>query len=319
MCHNVRFRNKKIKIVVTILGIVFLQSTFLFGQQESLRGMYPFMPMGINPGRAGVSGVASIVGIYRKKPLIAPPGLSTISQQYLSFDMPLHKGDWGLGFMGFNSSQSFADGSGAISSNLGIVGIVSKHFVLGEEKTLSLGGSVGLNQVPLVSSTGNAILKGSYGLGVFYNCNRIELGVSAPSVYFEGSGVIPIFGHAQYLMDLENGDKVRMGAVARRVGQISTKVDLYGVYWFQELVGLGIWYMDTGAELGNTALLGTLQIALGRKAIVNYGYDFLGKSLVINSFGNSSGSNSSVGGGFHQIGLRLDLDMKNGKYSKFRP
>jgi len=61
--------------------------------------MYPFMPMVINPALAGQKGVASITGIYRKKPLFQP-GLSTLasSQQYFSFDMPILKEKGGIGF-----------------------------------------------------------------------------------------------------------------------------------------------------------------------------------------------------------------------------
>ena len=79
----------------------------IFAQQESLRMVYPFIPMGINPAVAGAKGVASMTGIYRKKPLFQG-GITntTSSQQYFSFDMPIAQEKGGIGFLAYNTDQS---------------------------------------------------------------------------------------------------------------------------------------------------------------------------------------------------------------------
>ncbi len=324
MCHNVILINKKRKIVFTIFILFFAQISRLQAQQESMRMMYPMMPLSINPARAGASKVASITGFYRKKPLFSLPGLTSLSQQYLSFDMPINQEQWGFGFLGYNSSQAFADGTGTIASNLGLAAVVSRRFDLGDGHEISVGANLGVNQKPVITSAGTTILKGSYGFGLMYKKRAVQLGISRPSAYInpDGKAVNPLYAHGEVLMDLSTGDKLRLGSVVRyqQVGsQTDTKVDFYGVYWFRETIGLGAWYLPTGAEIGNTAFLGSLQVALGRNFMVSYAYDFLGKSIAMNPIGSSSSTVNDSGNGFHQIGIRFEIDMGNGKLQSFRP
>jgi hypothetical protein len=286
--------------------------------------MYPMMPMSINPAQAGSSKVASVVGFYRKKPLFSLPGLTSLSQQYLSFDMPIQDGTWGIGFLGFNSSQAFADGSGAIAANLGISGVTSKRFFLKNGGEVSLGLNLGVNQKPVITSTGNTILSGSYGFGVMYQKGYLKVGIAQPSAYFDQSNRIkpPIYLHAETVLNLQSGDKFRIGSAMKYFSNgtnSETKIDLYGVYWFQELVGIGAWYLSTGAEMGNTALLGSVQVALGRNFMVSYAYDFLGKSISLNSGSSSSLTSNDSSSGFHQLGIRYEIDLGNGELKNFRP
>lgn len=324
MCHIVR------KVAINLLLITsYLLTLTLYlspltsnAQQESLRMMYPMMPMSINPAQAGSSKVASIVGFYRKKPLFSLPGLLSLSQQYLSFDMPIQQETWGVGFLGFNSSQAFADGSGAIASNLGLAGVVSKRFVLGEGHELSVGGNIGVNQKPVITSNGTTVLSGSYGFGLMYQKGYFKFGVSRPSTYITGASISPLYAHTEAMMNLSSGDKFRFGSVLKYVKSntfSATNIDFYGVYWFQEVVGIGAWYMNTGAEAGNTALLGSAQVALTRNFMVTYAYDFLGKSITLNLPGSSTSNTSNANSGFHQIGIRYEIDMGNGKLADFRP
>jgi hypothetical protein len=310
--------------VYTILIFICSLSQSLLAQQEALRMMYPMMPLGINPAKAGTSKVASVSGFYRKKPLFSVPGLTSLSQQYLSFDMPIQDESWGIGFLGFNSSQAFADGTGVISSNLGIAGVASKHFLFGEDQQVSIGANIGVNQKPVITANGNTVLKGSYGLGFLYQYKNLQVGISRPSAYMESglATTAPIYGQAEVLLDLSSGDKVRLGSVVRHLnanGISDTKIDLYGVYWLNEVVGIGAWYLTTGAEMGNAALLGSAQVALGRNFMVSYAYDFLGKSITSSSLSSSSLSSNDSSSGFHQIGIRYEIDLGNGKINRFRP
>lgn len=324
MCHNVILKTINVKIVYTIL---FFNCFILIpakAQQEALRMMYPMMPMSINPARAGLAKVASVTGFYRKKPLFSLPGLTSLSQQYLSFDMPINNESWGIGFLGYNSSQAFADGAGAIAANLGIAGVLSRKFVIGDGHELSVGANIGVNQKPVITANGSTVLSGSYGIGMMYQKRNVQFGISRPSAYFDGnaSSLSPIYVHGEVMMDLASGDKVRLGSVLKHasLGSYSdTKVDFYGVYWFQEVVGIGAWYLNTGAEMGNAAFLGSAQVALGRNFMISYAYDFLGKSITLNPVGSSNSLTNDASSGFHQIGIRYEIDLGNGKLNDFRP
>jgi len=83
-CHIVSKYFLRLTFTVFCLGPVELMA-----QQESLRMMYPFMPLAINPAEAGSQGILTTTGLFRKKPLIQTLGALTSSQQYFSLDMPI--------------------------------------------------------------------------------------------------------------------------------------------------------------------------------------------------------------------------------------
>ena len=102
-----------------IIVLFFLASFVVQAQQESLRMAYPFLPLAINPADAGVMKVFSAKGVFRKKPLFQNIGGASSSQQLLSIDMPLAKGSWGLGFLGFNTDQSYAFANNKVTATYG--------------------------------------------------------------------------------------------------------------------------------------------------------------------------------------------------------
>ncbi len=298
----------------------FFLSLPLVAQQESLRMMYPFMPLGINPALAGQKGVASITGIYRKKPLFQP-GLGTVasSQQYFSFDMPISQEKGGIGFLAYNTDQSYALPTGGISPNLGIAAVGAKVFAWGRGHRLRLGGQIGLSQYPIIGRSGSSVLGTHYGLGVIYEFDDLYLGFSAPANSFEssyGSLKPPRYWMAQYVFHIDQ-NALKIGNVIRQLDK-EVAVDYSAVFWFKEKIGLGLWYQATGSELGSKALIGSLEAALGKKFRVGYGYDFLGESTAYFPSGFGSAS-STERAGFHQLFIRYEVDLGNGKIAQFRP
>lgn len=340
MCHIVRMKKNKIASPSSFLASLGLRHRLLpltsylllltsyliphpsLAQQESLRMMYPNMPLSINPARAGASKVASVTGFYRKKPLFTVPGMSSFSQQYLSFDMPINDENLGIGFLGFNGNTYGT--SGGIASNLGLAVVVSKRVWNSDDRELFVGANIGTNQIPVITSSGNTDLQGSYGVGLYYQTPIFQVGISRPSAYFGTSSTVPIYGQVQLLKEIGDG-VLRVGSVLRylSLGAYSDyKADVYAIYWVRQTVGFGIWSQNTGAEMGNPALLGLVQIGLSKNFMLTYGYDFLGKSLTSTSgsLGSSSSSTQNdSGSGFHQIGIRYDIDLGNGKSNGFRP
>ena len=312
---------------ILLIAIVFLFALNANAQQESIRMVYPFMPLSINPAEAGSKGVASITGIYRKKPLFQNAGLVSSSQQYFSFDMPIKNESMGIGFLAFNTDRSFGTTSGGISSNLGIVGIVSKVVDLGRGKHLRLGGNLAVNQFPIRAGTGSSIMGTSWGIGGAFDSEIFSIGVSMPTMNLSDLGwktSAPIYGKIQYLHTLADNNLLKLGSVVRYTNGIiesEIKTDFYAVFWFQEKIGAGLWYQNTGSEFGGDALLGSVEVPLGHFR-VGYSYDFLGKNVntTLSGAGTSSTAiGSDLSSAFHQLFLRYEIDLGNGKIREFRP
>lgn len=312
---------------IFIFTIVFFIAIRLMAQQESIRMVYPFMPLAINPADAGAKGVASITGIYRKKPLFQNAGLVSSSQQYFSFDMPIRKESMGIGFLAFNTDRSFGTNSGGISSNLGIAGILSKDFSLGRGKHVRLGGNLAVNQFPIRAGTGSSTMGTSFGIGGSFTSENFYAGVSLPTMNLSDLGwktSSPIYGRLQLLQNLVNNNSLKIGSVIRYTDGLlksELKTDVYAVFWYQEKVGVGLWYQNTGSEFSGDALLGSVEVPLGNFR-VGYSYDFLGNNVNTSLSGTGSSStslSSDVSAGFHQLFLRYEIDLGDGRIREFRP
>ncbi len=285
---------------------LFLIGHVAFGQQESLRMVYPFIPLGINPAEAGHKGVVSITGIYRKKPLFQQ-NLGGSSQQYFSFDMPIAKGKGGIGFLAYNTDQSYRLPQGGLAANLGLSAIGSYVMEWGRGHSLRFGGQVGIDQYPILDKSGTAVLRSSFGLGMMYAHEQFVLGLSKPT------RESPTYIRATYVLPLDDSFVAKLGSLVR-ISTGDTKVDGHATVWWHEKVGVGLWYQGTGSEFGDPALLISSEVALGRNFRVGYAYDLLGKQVAI-----SSQTSSGVASGFHQIFLRYEIDAGNGKIAEFRP
>lgn len=289
-----------------ILILLLLSSSLVFAQQESLRMVYPFMPMGINPAEAGQRGVASITGIYRKKPLFQQ-NLGGSSQQYFSFDMPVAQGKGGIGFLAYNTDQSYLTTKGGLAANLGLSAVGSYAVEWGRGHGLRFGGQVGVDQFPILDKSGTAVLKSSLGFGMMYTHDQLTLGLSKPT------RESPTYARVTYVMNLDDSFTTKLGSLIRySAGEV--KADVHGTVWWNEKVALGMWYQGTGSEFGDPALLISTEVALGRNFRVGYAYDLLGKQVAI-----SMPTSSGVASGFHQIFLRYEIDTGNGKIAEFRP
>lgn len=296
------------KKIVFLLLVTFA----IKAQQESLRMAYPFLPLAINPAEAGAMKIFSAKGVFRKKPLFQNIGGASSSQQFMSIDMPLSEGNWGLGFLGFNTDQSFATNSGLISSNLGLAAVFSKHWNWGRGHQLSIGANSGINQYPILGRSGTSEMLASVGIGISYRKEALTLGISKPSNRLDGRGDAPLFVQASYYFPVGALHTLKLGTVVRK--DLQTKVDFNAVFWYQEKLGVGLWMQQTGSEFGDPALLGTIEVPLGVNFRVGYSYDFLGKN--VSTLGSTTTSEAS---GFHQIFLSYNLDFGLGKLGQFRP
>ena len=317
-CHIVSKYFLRLTFTVFCLG-----PAELMAQQESLRMMYPFMPLAINPAEAGSQGILTTTGLFRKKPLIQTLGALTSSQQYFSLDMPIHAESWGLGFLGYNTDQSFASAAG-VSSNLGLAVVGAKSFRWGRGNDIRLGANLGLNQYPILGKNGSSEFRTSFGLGLKYQKEDLSLELSAPTISSNpvGGYGAPLYAQAKYVVHLANQNHLKIGLLMRQSSEEGVAVDVHAVFWWAERLGFGLWLQNTGSELGNKALLGSVEAPLGKNFRLGYAYDFLGQyvsTIPAGLSGSSSSSSSTMASGYHQIYIRYSLDVGNGKLAAFRP
>lgn len=293
-------------------------------QQEAIRMVYPFIPLSLNPAEAGASGVISVTGIYRKKPLLQQFGMSSSSQQYFSFDRPIKNNSWGIGFLAYNTDQAYAMPLGGIASNLGLAGALAKVNSLGRGREIRAGAQIGINQYPVIGRSGTSELTGSYGWGFLLKQDDFTLAFSQPATQMHAMNWVtssPMYIKGQYIFKASSGNALKSGTVIRFIKGLDTQIDLYSVFWWQERLGFGLWWQNTGSELGNPALVGSLEVPLGKNFKLGYGYDFLGENvstLPAGISGSAYSSTSTTASGFHQIFLRYELDTGNGQLAEFR-
>ncbi len=293
-----------------------MQSFSSMAQQDQMYISYPFMPLSVNPAYAGSREVISVAGIYRKRPLFGALGVASTTQQYFSFDMPIAKDKMAIGFQAYNAGSVFGNGStGGVLGNLGFYGDFAYRITLPNDGKLAIGVQVGITQVPAFISTsggsvGSTNFNSSLGGGIYYNNDDAYFGVSMLNVNATDTYNRPLFVTAGYVFTIDDDFKIKTGALVRKqstnVGG-KTSIDLNATGWINDKFGIGIWYQNTGSELSDKAILGSLQLQL-KKFQIGYAYDFAG-----------SNSTALVGNeGFHQLMLRYEIDSGNGKSAVFR-
>lgn len=308
--------NKYLKIFLVVLCIC--QSFGGFAQQEQLYITYPFMPLNVNPAYAGSREVISISGIIRRRPLFSAVGVPSTTQQYFNFDMPIAQDRMAIGFQAYNAEQVIGNLGGGVLGNLGLYGDVAYRFQLPNDGKLAIGLQIGVTQVPaFISSVGGAGIgstgfNSSLGGGIYYNNDDAYLGVSMLNFNATDNYNRPLFITGGYVFTIDNDFKLKAGTLIRKQSSIAggkTDFDLNLTGWINDKFGIGVWYQNTGSELSNTAILGSLQVQL-KKLQIGYAYDFGGSG--------NSGAISVGREGFHQLMVRYEIDAGNGKSGVFR-
>lgn len=305
-----------LKFLLTVL--IFMQTFTMFAQQDQMYIMYPFMPLNINPAYAGSREVISVTGVFRKRPLINSTfGVASTSQEYFTFDMPIANDKMAIGFQAYNAEQVLGNGTSGVFGNLGLYGDFAYRLSLPNDGKLAIGVQLGVTQVPVFFSTtggtgggGNTAFNASYGAGIYYNNDDAYFGASILNVNANDNYNRPIYISGGYVFTIDDDFKIKTGAVLRKQstnGGGKTVFDLNATGWIKDKFGIGVWYMNTGSELSNQAILGSFQMQL-KKFQFGYSYDFSG----------SGNTNSLSNEGFHQIMLKYEIDAGNGKSSVFR-
>jgi type IX secretion system PorP/SprF family membrane protein len=308
----------KHKLRFFFIVLLFTQAFTTFAQQDQMYITYPFMPLNINPAYAGSREVISVSGVFRKRPLFNTLNFASTTQQYFNFDMPIAQDRMAIGFQAYNAEQVVGNGTSGILGNLGLYGDFAYRFTLPNDGKLAIGVQIGVTQVPVVFSTGGGGTGGggttafnsSYGTGIYYNNDDAYFGVSLLNINANDNYNRPIFISGGYVFTIDDDFKIKTGAVLRKQSSNAggkTVFDLNATGWIKDKFGIGVWYQNTGSEVSNQAILGSLQIQL-KKFQFGYAYDFSG-----------SGSTNTISNeGFHQIMLKYEIDSGNGKSGVFK-
>ena len=297
---------------------IFAQAYSSFAQQDQLYITYPFMPLNINPAYAGSREVISISGVFRRRPLLGAFGVASTSQEYFNFDMPIAQDRMAIGFQAYNAEQVLGNGGFGLLGNLGLYGDFAYRFTLPNDGKLALGVQLGVTQVPFAFATGgglgggggNTSFNSSYGAGIYYNNDDTYFGASMLNINASDNYNRPIFISGGHVFTVDDSFKIKTGAVIRKQSSNlggKTDFDLNATGWINDKFGIGVWYLNTGSELSNRAILASLQVQL-RKFQLGYAYDFSG----------SGNPNALSNEGFHQIMLKYEIDAGNGKSGVFR-
>lgn len=273
----------------------------LRAQQETIPMLYPLMPTYLNPAEVGAKDVTRVLGLYRRR-IVLIPNTAGLNQQFLSIDGYLPKGQWGLGFMGFNTGVAFTAAGSSISPNLGLGMMLSKRVSWGRGHRLQVGASLGGRQYPVLGSRGANEFQGSAAWGIFYEKEDWSMGLSMPNLALGSINANApkwMYARSQYLFRLPNQDHLKLGLVSRSLSNLEQlTLDLHAVYWYAEKVGIGAYYLANGTEFKSKALVNTLEINLSPHFRLAYSFDY---------------------NRMHSLQLAYFTDGGRGKVALFRP
>jgi type IX secretion system PorP/SprF family membrane protein len=303
--------------ILFILGFSLIPTLQIFAQQDALYVTYPQNPLAINPAYAGSSGIASVSVMVRKQSLILQ-GLG--SSQYLSYNTPLAKGKFGMGFQAFNSNFGQAIGGGT-GINLGAS--FRHHF--SDSISISIGAQGGFVQIPSYI-TGVNEFKPITGAGAYFRSFNSYLGVSMPIINRQYLPLLqsvlisysrPIFVSIGHVFTINDAFDLKIGTLYRHLDDGSKDaVDLHTVVWYKKRFGLGLWKNKTGSEINpKNAFIITADAQVSQKFRLGFSYDAAVKSPY-DSVNPKTGLKSKLS--LYNFTLRYDFDNLTGKIDNFR-
>lgn len=292
-----------------------------FAQQEAMFLTYPTNPLAVNGAYAGSNGLASLEIMVRRQSL----RLNNLpASQFLSYQTPLAEGKSFLGFQAYNANF----GSGGLTNaggNTGFNVASGYRYHVDEDINFSIAGQYNLTQIPGAIGQGTQF-KSGFGLGFYGRTAQSYFGIAMPNVSkttfsFGTSGTIqfdrPIIATLGHVLAINDNLDVKAGLLLKKSEtQASTKLDFNGQLWIKQLVGLGLWYNNTGSEVNsNKALIITADVQVNKQFRLGLSYDTAGSQRQDNV---NSGRPFNSRLGLYQFLLRYDFDNKTGKIDNFR-
>lgn len=289
-----------------LISIAILSSVLLTAQQDAMFTHYMFNTLAVNPGYAGSRDALTVTGLHRSQ-WVSFPGAPTT--QTLTMHTPLLDDKLGLGLSVIN------DVIGPTHNTSGFVDVAYRLPVSDKAKLVfGVKGGINVLQGDIVSlSTQDAgdqglsnniksDLQPNFGAGIYYQAERLYLGISAPGFLEndfgtkDGNGLTTFAQQRHYFLiagtvfslservDLKPTGFLKVTEAAPVEGDVTATVVLDQKVW-------GGLMFRTGDALG---LLAGVQLT--DQLAVGYSFDF--------SYTNET---FTYNGGSHEVMLRYDF------------
>lgn len=274
------------KRIYIILFIMFIANATAFSQTEPMYSQYMYNMLGVNPAYAG-NREATSFNFFQRNQWIGLKGAPKTTS--LSIDKAAKDGKIGLGF------QAYDDRLG-VESATGFNAIISSRVKVSEIGVLSGGISFGLMNYRLnlndvmnrytptdpsfISSAKPSQWNPSVGMGVYYNTDKLYIGLSTPSILrsrlakYENfvSGIqkmddFHLFATAGYVFEVNDDVKLKPSTMIKMVSGAPIELDLNLNIWLKDLIGIGGSYRTGDAFLGMVEIQATDNLRFG------YAYD----------------------------------------------
>lgn len=276
----------KMKRIYIILFIMFIDNATAFSQTEPMYSQYMYNMLGVNPAYAG-NREATSFNFFQRNQWIGLKGAPKTTS--LSIDKAAKDGKIGLGF------QAYDDRLG-VESATGFNAIISSRVKVSEIGVLSGGISFGLMNYRLnlndvmnrytptdpsfISSAKPSQWNPSVGMGVYYNTDKLYIGLSTPSILrsrlakYENfvSGIqkmddFHLFATAGYVFEVNDDVKLKPSTMIKMVSGAPIELDLNLNVWLKDLIGIGGSYRTGDAFIGMVEIQATDNLRFG------YAYD----------------------------------------------
>ena len=273
------------RIFILLILNVFVQME-IHAQTEPMYSQYMYNMLGVNPAYAG-NREATSFNFFQRNQWIGLKGAPKTTS--ISIDKAAKDGKIGLGF------QAYDDRLG-VESATGFNAIISSRVKVSEKGVLSGGISAGLmnyritlNDVlnrytptdpSFISVAKPSQWNPSIGMGIYYNTDKMYLGLSTPSILRSRlakydnfvSGVQKIddfhlFATAGYVYEINEEVKLKPSTMIKMVSGAPIEADLNMNVWLKDMLGLGGSYRTGDAFVGMVEIQATDNLRFG------YAYD----------------------------------------------
>jgi len=265
---------------------MFIDNATAFSQTEPMYSQYMYNMLGVNPAYAG-NREATSFNFFQRNQWIGLKGAPKTTS--LSIDKAAKDGKIGLGF------QAYDDRLG-VESATGFNAIISSRVKVSEIGVLSGGISFGLMNYRLnlndvmnrytptdpsfIISAKPSQWNPSVGMGVYYNTDKLYIGLSTPSILrsrlakYENfvSGIqkmddFHLFATAGYVFEVNDDVKLKPSTMIKMVSGAPIELDLNLNVWLKDLIGIGGSYRTGDAFIGMVEIQATDNLRFG------YAYD----------------------------------------------
>ena len=273
-------------ILLFLVGGIFLLDIEVKAQTEPMYSQYMYNMLGVNPAYAG-NREATSFNFFQRNQWIGLKGAPKTTS--ISIDKAANEGKIGLGF------QAYDDRLG-VESATGFNAILSSRVKVSDKGILSGGISVGLmnyritlNDVlnrytptdpSFASMAKPSQWNPSIGMGIYYNTDKMYLGISTPSILrsrlakYENfvSGVQKIddfhlFATAGFVYEINEDVKLKPSTMLKIVSGAPIEADINMNIWLKDMLGIGGSYRTGDAFVGMVEVQATDNLRFG------YAYD----------------------------------------------